>query len=51
MNEIDKKLQSYMERAKEVLGLKVINLSDSDLIEASKLIVEVAKMIQKEESI
>lgn len=52
MNEIDKKILERIERSKSILGLETNNnASGEELIGATKLLLEVAKMIEREESL
>lgn len=51
MNEIDVKIKARIERAVNILGLKVSsNVLDQEKIEATKLVFEVVKMIEREEA-
>ena len=50
MNEADKKIKTYIERAVPILGIEITKvLTPQEVIDLAKLQVEVAKMIQLEE--
>jgi hypothetical protein len=51
MNEIDLKIRGRLGRAKEILGLTLrADATAETIVESTKLILEVAKMIEREES-
>lgn len=52
MNEVDLRVRNYLNRAKEVLGVRLDEgalKTPIEVIEFSNMIIEVAKMIQKQE--
>ncbi len=51
MNKIDEKVESYIQRADKIAGFKLSKeyKTPANLWEWTKILVEVAKMIQKEE--